>query len=74
MKTTDFLDLIKDTLDSESSITLNDNIEDIEEWDSLGVLSLVGMLDDLGIVFEIEKFEDIKTIRDFVHLIDIIDD
>jgi acyl carrier protein len=74
MKLEDFLELVADTLDCEEEIALSDNVLDIEGWDSLGVLSIVSMLDGLGMPVELDKFEDIVTIQDFVTLVGFVDD
>ena len=47
---------------------------DIEEWDSLGVLSIVSMMDDLNISVNLEDLEEIKTVEDFVKLTGIVND
>tara|TARA_B100000674_G_C37822476_1_gene906511 strand:+ start:55 stop:279 length:225 start_codon:yes stop_codon:yes gene_type:complete len=74
MDLNEFLELVKETLDAENDISIDDMVEEIDEWDSLGVLSLVSMLDDLGVAFEVDKFEDIITVEDFVKMTGIIND
>ncbi|MDB9733876.1 phosphopantetheine-binding protein [Porticoccaceae bacterium] len=74
MKLADFLELVADALDCEDAIVLSDNVLDIEGWDSLGVLSIVSMLDGLGMPVELEKFEDIVTVQDFVTLVGFVDE
>lgn len=74
MKLNDFLELITETIEAENPINIDDNIDDIDEWDSLGVLSLISMLDDLGASLDTEKFEDLKTVRDFVSIVNIVDE
>ncbi|MDB0047799.1 phosphopantetheine-binding protein [Porticoccaceae bacterium] len=74
MKLEDFLELVADALDCEDAIVLSDNVLDIEGWDSLGVLSIVSMLDGLGMPVELEKFEDIVTVQDFVTLVGFVDE
>ena len=74
MKLEDFLELVADALDCEDAIVLSDNVLDIEGWDSLGVLSIVSMLDGLGMPIELEKFDDIVTVQDFVTLVGFVDE
>ncbi len=74
MKLEDFLELVADALDCEDAIVLSDNVLDIEGWDSLGVLSIVSMLDGLGMPVELEKFDDIVTVQDFVTLVGFVDE
>ncbi len=74
MELNKFLELLEETLDHEGTIDINDNVSDIERWDSLGILSIVSMLDGLGVSVELEKFETIDTIKEFVDLVGIVDD
>lgn len=74
MSLNDLLELITETIEAENPINIDDNIDDIEEWDSLGVLSLISMLDDLGASLETEKFEDLKTVRDFIEMVNLVDE
>lgn len=74
MKLEDFLELVAGALDCEDAIVLTDNVLDIEGWDSLGVLSIVSMLDGLGMPVELEKFDDIVTVQDFVTLVGFVDE
>ena len=74
MKLEDFLELVADALDCEDAIVLSDNVLDIEGWDSLGALSIVSMLDGLGMPVELEKFDDIVTVQDFVTLVGFVDE
>ncbi len=48
MKTEDFINELKDTLeieDEDQEITLETNLKELEEYDSLSVLSIIAMLD-----------------------------
>jgi acyl carrier protein len=48
MKTEDFINELKDALeieDEDQEITLETNLKELEEYDSLGVLSIIAMLD-----------------------------
>lgn len=47
MKVDDLLDKIADALELEpGSVTAESSSEDIEDWDSLGHITILGMLDD----------------------------
>jgi acyl carrier protein len=74
MKLEDFLKLVTDVLECEETIVLTDKVRDIEGWDSLGVLSIVSMLDGLGMPVPLEKFADIVTVQDFVALVGSFDE
>jgi acyl carrier protein len=48
MKTEDFINELKDALeieDEDQEITLETNIKELEEYDSLSVLSIIAMID-----------------------------
>ncbi|MDG1165330.1 MAG: hypothetical protein P8N61_08155 [Porticoccaceae bacterium] len=74
MKLEEFLELVAESLECEDVIVLSDKVLDIEGWDSLGVLSIVSMLDGLGMPVELEKFEDIVNVQDFVTLVGFVDE
>jgi acyl carrier protein len=68
-----FLELISEALDCEDTVKIDDSVDGIIEWDSLGILSLVDTLDTLGVEIELEEFERIVTVRDFVELVNVVD-
>jgi|TARA_B110000977_G_C11069731_1_gene489140 acyl carrier protein len=74
MNVKELLIVVAEALEYEDELHLDQNIEDIEEWDSLGVLSIVSMLDDLSISINLEDLEEIKTVEDFVKLTGILND
>ena len=74
MNVKELLTIVAETIEYEDELHLDQNIEDIEEWDSLGVLSIVSMMDDLSITINLEDLEEIKTVEDFVKLTGILDD
>ena len=74
MNVKELLTIVAETIEYENELHLDQNIEDIEEWDSLGVLSIVSMMDDLSISINLEDLEQIKTVEDFVKLTGIQND
>ena len=74
MNIEEFLKVTAETLEYEEVINIDDRLEAIDMWDSLGVLSLVGMLDEMNISVELDRFEDLETIREFIALAGISDD
>ena len=74
MNIEEFLKVTAETLEYEEVINIDDRVEDIDMWDSLGVLSLVGMLDEMNISVELDSFEGLETIREFIALAGISDD
>lgn len=69
-----FLIAVSEALDTEEPVSMSDKVSDIPEWDSLGILSLVDMLDEIGISIELDQFEDIETIEGFLSLVGILED
>jgi len=74
MNVKELLIVVAEALEYEDELYLDQNIEDIEEWDSLGVLSIVSIMDDLNISVNLEDLEEIKTVEDFVKLTGILND
>lgn len=64
----EFIDLLSETLDTEKILTIDTALEQVEEYDSIGILSLMSMYDDLGIKVSPNYFEQINTIADLVKL------
>ena len=73
MNVKEFLKLTSEILECENEIGIDDDIEDIDEWDSLGILSIISMLDEMGITLALDQFENIETIKDYIDLVGISD-
>ena len=67
MKKVEFIELLEETIDTEE---LNENmsLEEIEEYDSIAVLSLMSMYDELDIKVSPNDFKDLKTVNDLISL------
>ena len=74
MNVKELLIVVAEAIEFEDELCLDQNIEDIEEWDSIGVPSIVSMMDDLNISVNLEDLEEIKTVEDFVKLTGILND
>jgi len=74
MNVKELLIIVAEALEYEDELCLDQNIEDIEEWDSIGVLSIVSMMDDLNISVNLDDLEEVKTVEDFVKLTGILSD
>lgn len=73
MKTDDFINELKDALEIEDEyqeITLETNLKDLEEYDSLSVLSIIAMIDK-NFSKQIPSLDFIKitTIKSLIDLI-----
>lgn len=64
-----FLNAFKEVLEIEDrKISLTDKFRDYEEWDSLGRLSLIAMMDDdFGVTIEQKDFEKLETVNDLLN-------
>mgnify|MGYP000521151175 CR=1 FL=1 len=60
-----FLQLFKETLDIEDrDINMSDEFRSFDEWDSIGNLSIIAMIDDeFDVVIENNVFKNIITIQ-----------
>lgn len=67
----DFLNTIKDALELERDIQLEDEFRHYEEWDSMTFLSLLTLMrDQYGINLDIDTFNNITTWSDLFNLIE----
>jgi acyl carrier protein len=75
MKTEDFITELKDTLeieDEEQKITLETNLKELEEYDSLSVLAIIAMIDkNFGKQIPSADFAKVTTINNLMDLIGI---
>ena len=75
MKTDDFVNELKEALEieeEEQEITLETNLKDLEEYDSLSVLSIIAMIDkNFGKQLSSQQFADINTVRNLIEKIGV---
>ena len=73
MKTDDFINELKEALeieDEDQEITLETNLKDLEEYDSLSVLSIIAMIDkNFNKQIPSSDFIKITTIKSLMELI-----
>lgn len=73
MKTTDFINELKDALeieDEDQEITLKTYLKELEEYDSLSVLSIIAMIDkNFSKQIPSSDFIKITTIKSLIDLI-----
>ena len=73
MKTKDFINELKDALeieDEDQEITLETNFKELEEYDSLSVLSIIAMIDkNLGKHIPSSGFVKVTTVNSLKDLI-----
>ncbi len=68
MSTTSYLPLFAEALEvDESALSLDTRIEDVEEWNSIGWLTIMSLVDEqLGVQIESKAIRGFKTVRDVV--------
>lgn len=65
METEEFLQNVKKALQTNKDIDLNTNLLDLNEWDSLGMVSMVAMFDEkYGKKVSFQKLMDVDTVND----------
>ncbi len=68
MDSATFLAKVAEVLDYDGDITRGQNLEDIDMWDSLGILSIVELLEELGAEVDIDTINNLKTTDELIAL------
>ncbi|WP_257550900.1 hypothetical protein [Sphingopyxis sp. DBS4] len=63
-----FLAKVAEVLDYDGEIVRGQKLEDIDMWDSLGILSIVELLEELGAEVDIDTINDLKTTDELIAL------
>ena len=69
MNENDFLVELANVLDYEGLILPEQYVATIDVWDSLGILSVLQLLSDLGIKIQVEKISEIQNIKDLLIIV-----
>ena len=64
----EFLEILAETIDTECKLSEELQLDEIDEYDSIAILSLMSMYDDLGIQVAPQDFKDLKTVANLVKL------
>lgn len=66
---TKFIDLLKEILEIEDrDLNVSDEFRHYSEWDSLGYLELIAMMDEeFGVAIENEDFGKLVTLQDLIN-------
>lgn len=71
MNTSQFLELMKEVLDTETDLSLDVKFRELDEWNSLAFLSTIAMIDDeFDVVITANEFKALETIGDIVQAIE----
>lgn len=72
MNTSSIIEIFNDILDLEpGQLTPESTPEDIDEWDSMANVNIIVALEEeFKIKFKLEDIQDVKTVNDFIALVD----
>lgn len=60
-----FIDLLKDALEREDEIKMEDNFREYDEWSSIAYLSIIAFMDDeYDTQIEEAEFKKLKTVQE----------
>lgn len=68
MDSTTFLAKVAEVLEYDGEITRGQDLADIDMWDSLGILSIIELLEDLGVEVDIDTINSLKTTDELIAL------
>jgi len=68
MKKEEFLELLAETIDTEEELNEEMSLDEIDEYDSIAVLSLMSMYDELGVKVAPNDFKELKNVADLIKL------
>jgi acyl carrier protein len=66
----EFLSRLADAIDYEGVIEVNQDIESIIEWDSLGILSVIELLSDLGVKVNPDALQKVGNISELLEIVE----
>jgi acyl carrier protein len=69
MNKNEALELIQETLEVEDELNEESSLEYIDEFDSLGVLNLMVMYENIGVLTSIDDIVNSKTVLDLIDLL-----
>ena len=69
MKREEFLKLIEETIDADDELTEDSVLDNIEDWDSLSVISVLALINKhFGFRPQVNDLKNCKTIKDVLDL------
>ena len=71
MSVSTIIEIFQDILDvKKGTVNLNSTSSDIDEWDSVATINIIVALEDeFGIKFKLEDIQEVKSVKDFVELV-----
>ncbi len=64
----EFFARIQDTLEVDGPIDRSTNLEELEEFDSLGILNLMTLFDEIGVDADQDTFAEVKSGADLLRI------
>ena len=71
MSVSTIIEIFQDILDvKKGTVSLKTTSSDIDQWDSLATVNIMAALEEeFGIKFKLEDIQTVKTVQDFVELV-----
>jgi hypothetical protein len=69
MNQNEFLIELANILDYEDLIRPDQDVATIDVWDSLGILSVMQLLSDIGIKIQVEKITELQNINELLKIV-----
>ena len=71
MSVSTIIEIFQDILDvKKGAVNLNSTSSDIDEWDSVATVNIIVALEDeFRIKFKLEDIQEVKSVKDFVELV-----
>ena len=73
MSVSTIIEIFQDILDvKKGTVSLMTTSSDIDEWDSVATVNItIALEEEFGIKFKLEDIQSVKTVQDFVDLVQI---
>lgn len=68
MTVEEFLGQLTDALEADERLTLGQDLAELEMWDSLGILGVVDLYEQIGVEVDLDRINEAKTTDDLVDL------
>ena len=71
MSVSTIIEIFQDILDvKKGTVSLKTTSSDIDQWDSVATVNIIVALEEeFGIKFKLEEIQTVKTVQDFVNLV-----
>ncbi|MCK9337538.1 MAG: acyl carrier protein [Arcobacteraceae bacterium] len=70
MKKEQLLNEIQDMLQRDEALELDMQLSDIDEWDSLAIISMISLYDELfGVIVKTNELKNCQSVNDLINLV-----